>query len=44
MLVAGIASTLWSIAFAAVVGPTMRTLALYKAERGVALRVRLNRQ
>jgi hypothetical protein len=35
----GVASTLWPIAFAAVLGPLLRTVALYKAERGVTIRV-----
>ncbi|PNP61471.1 hypothetical protein FNYG_13758 [Fusarium nygamai] len=32
-----IASTLWPISFAAVLGPTLKTLALYSAERGSRL-------
>lgn len=35
----GIASTLWPIAFAAVLGPTLRTVALFRAERGITIRV-----
>jgi hypothetical protein len=38
--VMGVASTLWPIAFAAVLGPMLKTVALYNAERGVKLRVR----
>ena len=40
----GVASTLWPIAFAAVLGPTLRTVALYNAECGVTLQVRHNFQ
>jgi hypothetical protein len=32
-----IASTLWPISFAAVLGPTLKTLALHSAERGSKL-------
>jgi hypothetical protein len=35
----GLASTLWPIAFAAVLGSLARTVALYKAERGTNLGV-----
>lgn len=36
---ARVASTLWPIAFAAVVGPMLRAIALYKAEKGTSLGV-----
>lgn len=39
IIVMGVASKLWPIAFAAVLGPLLRTIALYKAERGVTIRV-----
>lgn len=42
ILVMGVASTLWPIAFAAVLGPALRTVALYKAERVSTIQVRFN--
>lgn len=38
----GLASTLWPIAFAAVLGSLARAIALYKAEKGTNLGVRIS--
>lgn len=38
----GLASTLWPIAFAAVLGSLARAIALYKAEKGTKLGVRIS--
>lgn len=40
MQVVNVASTVWPLAFAAVVGPMAKTLALYQAERGTTLGVK----
>lgn len=39
---ASIAATLWPIAFAAVLGTTLRSVALYTCESGTTLGVRIN--